>query len=397
MIFDDTQLSAISQACDCKFSIITGGAGTGKTTIIKSIADQLQAAGQNVYLCAFAGKAAARLKEATKREASTIHRMLGYMGTRFTVDSLKGKCVIVDESSMVDSELMAEIVKREPDKLILVGDEAQLPPVGKGQPFHDLISLRPDLVRNLTTCYRNSEAVFRAAMAIRNGQPVSSAADSANEKWRIVHTGDDQSTHLSILEQVRRGFFDFDRDAILCPKNGDDEMVATVDSLNKDIASIVHPRGLDETFVVGDRVMNTKNLAEKDIWNGTTGKIIAVNIDGGVHIDLDEPVIDWTHSTGDDIVYKSQVNLSKVEAKNLKLAYAITVHKAQGSQYRRVAFVCLTRDAHALLTRSLIYTAVTRTRQQCYVVGDRRAFVKGCETVTNKSTVLQQLAASREL
>jgi exodeoxyribonuclease V alpha subunit len=396
MILDETQLSAVTHACDSRFSIITGGAGTGKTTIIKEISDQLQGAGRTVYLCAFAGKAAARLKEATKREASTIHRMLGFMGTRFTVDSLKGKCVIVDESSMVDSELMAEIIKREPDKLVLVGDEAQLSPVGKGQPFHDLISLRPDLVCSLEKCYRNSEAVFRAAMAIRNGEPVATAEDSENEKWRIVHIGDDQATHRSILEQVRRGFFDFETDAILCPKNGNDEMVATVDALNKDIAAIVHPRGPDETFVIGDRVMNTKNLAEKDIWNGTTGKVIAVNVDGGVHIDLDEPVIDWMHSTGEDIVYKSQVNLSKTEAKHLKLAYAITVHKAQGSQYRRVAFVCLTRDAHALLTRSLIYTAVTRAKEQCYVIGDRRAFIKGCETITNKTTVLQQLAAMEE-
>jgi len=334
------------------------------------------------------------LKEATKQEASTIHRMLGFMGTKFMVESLQGKCVIVDEASMVDSELMAEIIKREPDKLILVGDEAQLPPVGKGQPFHDIIALRPDVISNLTTCYRNSEAVFRAATSIRNGESVSNFEQSENETWRILQTGNDELTHLAIIEQVKRGFFDFDQDIILCPKNGSKEMVASVDGLNADIAEIVHPRLPHQTFVVGDRIMNTKNLPDKDIWNGTTGKVIAVNMDGGVHIDLDEPVIDWKHSTATDIVYKTQVKLTKGEAKNLKLAYAMTVHKSQGSQYRNVVFVCLTRDARALLNRPLIYTAVTRTREKCIVIGERWAFQQGCKTLTTKTTILQELASS---
>lgn len=392
MKFDETQIGAVDHAVRNQFSVVTGGAGTGKTTIIKAIVDRLTEDKKKVDLCAFAGKAAARLKEATKRDASTIHRLLGYMGTGFTRESLRGRCVIVDEASMVDSELMAEIVQRGPEKLILVGDDAQLPPVGKGQPFHDIIALRPDVVRHLTTCYRNSEAVFRAAMAIRSGQPVSDEEQSENERWRIVPTGGEEGTHEALLAQVRSGWFDFDQDIILCPKNGSAELVASVESLNVDIAAIVNPRKPHETFVPGDRVMNVKNTPDKDIWNGTTGKVQAVDTDGGVHLLLDEPVIDWKRSTAEETVYKDTVSLTRQEAKNLKLAYAITVHKSQGSQYRRVAFVCLSRDAKALLTRPLIYTAVTRTREQCVVVGERWAFQQGCRTLTAKQTVLQQLA-----
>jgi exodeoxyribonuclease V alpha subunit len=393
MNLDPTQLAAVDHAIATRFSVITGGAGTGKTTIIKELTDRLRDGKEPFLLCAFAGKAAARIKEATGRDASTIHRMLGYNGVGFATDSLHGKTVIMDEASMVDSELMAEIIKRQPARLILVGDDAQLPPVGKGQPFHDIIKLRPDVVFTLTRCYRNTEAVFKAATAIRSGGQVLDYDTSENEVWRILQTTGAEQVHAAILAKVREGFFDFQRDAILCPKNGDLETPATVESLNADIASILLPRQPHERFVAGDRVMNTKNLQEKDIWNGTMGTVISVNVDGGVHLRLDEPIIDWMRSTPTQVIHKDQVTLTKAEVKELKLAYAMTVHKAQGSQYRRVAFVCISRDQRALLDRPLIYTAVTRTRSECYVIGDRQAFNVGCATVRAKRTVLQQLAS----
>lgn len=392
MNLDETQLAAVEHAIKHRFSIITGGAGTGKTTIIKEIQQQLKEAKKSVCLCAFAGKAAARLKEATKSDASTIHRLLGYMGKGFTRDSLKGYSVIVDEASMVDSELMAEIIKRAPDKLILVGDAAQLPPVGKGQPFHDIIALRPDLVYTLTKCYRNSEAVFRAAIAIRNNESVRDADETENEKWAIHHTGGDKQTHDAIIEQVKKGALDFAQDIILCPKNGSEELPCSVKSLNQDIANIVLPRKADEEFAIGDRVMVIENNAEKDIWNGTTGTVHAIATDTSVTLKLDEPVLDMAASTYDKPVYKEYVSLNKQETKKLTLAYCMTVHKSQGSQYRKVVFVCLRRDARALLSRPLIYTAVTRTRKQCIVVGDKAAFAEGCRSLVSKNTIIQQFA-----
>lgn len=388
-VLDPTQELAIDHACNTRFAIITGSAGTGKTTIIKQIADRLG----GCTLAAFAGKAAARLKEATKRPASTIHRMLMFNGDRFLLESLKGRTVIIDEASMVAADLMAEVMRRNPSRLILVGDQAQLPPVGKGQPFHDLIELLPDKVVNLTKCFRNTEAVFKAAMEIRNGTLPGQSETSANEKWSILKSGPAENTHRAVLKMVQDGLIDFEQDIILCPKNGKAGVPCTVHGLNSDIVDIVNPRQGDEKFCPGDRVINTKNLAEKDVWNGTTGTIHSIDQRGAVTIRLDIPIIDWENS--DDLknpVYKDMVKLAKDEVKNLQLAYALTVHKSQGSQYRKVVFVALERDSFALLTRPLIYTAVTRTKQECIVAGQVQALWKGIGATTHKRTIIQELA-----
>ena len=387
---DPSQEAAIEHACTRKFAVITGGAGTGKTTIIKEIIDRI---GRNrVALCAFAGKAASRIKEATGHEACTIHRLLGYNGVGFTCESLRGRSVIIDEASMVDAGLMAEIIKREPDRLILVGDASQLPPVGKGQPFHDILAIRPEACATLTKCFRNTEAVFRAATAIRNGQPVAAEEESEQEKWSIVHTGDAKQTHECVIKAVRDGWFDFQQDIILCPKNGDKNTPCTVEALNHEIGKILFPdRQPHERIREGDRVINTKNQSELDIWNGTTGRCVKVFERGAIQIELDTPIDDPKnpgHQT-------SQVTVPKDMVKEIKLAYALTVHKSQGSQYRKVMFPCLARDATMLLTQQLIYTAVTRTRQECLVCGDAQAFHRGCRVSKPKRTILQKLAEEK--
>lgn len=382
MDFDATQIAAIDAACSNRFCMITGGAGTGKTTIIQAIADRLEEADEPYNLCAFAGKAAARLTQATGKTASTIHRMLRYNGTRFLAGTI-GAAVIVDESSMIDSDLMAEIIKRRPTRLILVGDQAQLPPVGKGQPFHDLLRIMPEAVSNLTTCYRNSEAVYQAASAIRAGVMPPVTARSDGEKWDFVNTGSADAAHATILAYVRSGHIDFDRDIILCPRNGDNEdMPCTVKALNRDIVDIVNPHEDDAPIHAGDRVICTKNYPEDDIWNGTTATVTTIDSGGCPWIRLDTPRADGS----------SDMLLTKAQAKTLQLAYALTVHKAQGSQYRRVVFAALLRDTHSLLDRSLIYTAVTRTQEQCVVVGQYAAMQQGIGMINSKRTVIQEIA-----
>lgn len=374
------QQAAIDAALSQRVTIITGGAGTGKTTIIKAIAESTP--GQ-VKLCAFAGKAAARLREATGRGASTIHRMLQFQGDRFALDSLRGATVIVDEASMVNSALMAEICKRSPRRLVLVGDNAQLPPVGRGQPFHDLIGLRPDLVSSLTYCWRNQQAVYQAATAIRNGEQPEWHADSEDERWTVEQTGDADATQDRILSLVRDGAIEFDggTDVILAPKNGEPSVECTVRGLNEAIVDIVNPRDGDERLKPGDRVINTKNNPDLDIWNGTTGAVHAIDDDGTVYFQPDEPV-----------AYGEQfVQVPKAFAKNLHLGYALSVHKSQGSQYRRVIFCCLQRDSY-ILDRALAYTAVTRTKSQCLVAGQRSALMSAIGKVRHKWTVLQELA-----
>lgn len=393
MNLDASQTSAVNAATSRRFSIIDGSAGSGKTTIIKTITERLESSGETVALCAFAGKAAARIREACSHPASTIHRMLGYNGSVFQCEDLADKSIIMDEASMVDSMLLAEIVRRNPKRLVLVGDPAQLPPVGRGQPFHDTIKLKPELVSELTTCYRATEAVFQAATAIRGGGRPSLSARSDNERWTMTNTGDPKRTQAAILKWVEAGAFDFERDAILVTRNGKSEDEAcTVRSLNAAIVDLISPRDDDVKFVKGDRVMNLKNLAPLDVWNGTTGTVHTVDQDGGVWVKTDIPVIDWRKTKDErDPVYTSHVLFGKDVRKHLQLAYALTVHKSQGSEYRRVLVACFHRDSFGLMDRNMLYTAVTRTRGACCVVGELGAVWDSIGRVNDKRTVLQMI------
>lgn len=394
MKLDPTQLSAVTHACASRFSIITGGAGTGKTTIIREITTRLESRGEKVALAAFAGKAAARIREACEHPASTLHRLMGYNGKSYLNPTLDGISLIVDESSMVDSALLAEVVKRKPRRLCLVGDPAQLAPVGRAQPFHDLITLRPDTVATLTTCYRSREAVFAAASAIRSGAKPPMSLTSEGERWEMQNTGDPARTQAEIMRWVEAGFFDFEKDVILCARNGEnDQEPGTVRGLNRAIADLLLPRDEKTKFVVGDRLMNLVNWPEKDVWNGTCGTCHAIDQDGCVWMRTDIPVIDM-EKTRDEAnpVYTSHVLFDKEHRKNLQLAYALTTHKSQGSQYRNVCFAAFNRDSWGLLDRSLLYTAVTRTKEACVVVGELSAVYAAIGKLNHKNTVLQKLA-----
>ena len=376
---DETQMDAVQFALDRKFAIINGGAGCGKTTIIKAICDSLKS---DIRLCAFAGKAAARLREATMHPASTIHRMLGWMGdgNGFAVKTLRGITVILDEASMVSSDLLAEIVKRNPDRLVLVGDEAQLPPVGSGQPFHDLVHLLPDCVRTLTTCYRSREAVLSSALAIREGNvpPIYTATE--NEDYKFISKSNAKEAHNIILGYVKDGDVYFDKDAILCCRNGEsvDEPLS-VKSLNADIKAIVNPG--DGKIDAGDRIICTVNSSELDVWNGTTGRCACFDSSRAMWVELDFPNADG----------ETSVLIPKDKVKDWQLAYALTVHKSQGSQYRRVLIAIARRDTTTLLSRSMVYTAVTRAKRSCRVIGDAWAFGSAVREVRTKHTAMQEI------
>ena len=376
---DETQMDAVQFALDRKFAIINGGAGCGKTTIIKAICDSLKG---DIRLCAFAGKAAARLREATMHTASTIHRMLGWMGdgNGFAVKTLSGVTVILDEASMVSSDLLAEIVKRNPDRLVLVGDEAQLPPVGSGQPFHDLIHLLPDCVRTLTTCYRSREAVLSSALAIREGNVPPNYTKSYSEFYEFISLADARKAHDFILRQVKNGEIDFADDVILCCRNGDsEEEPLSVKSLNADIKALVNPG--DGKIDAGDRIICTVNSSDLDVWNGTTGRCVCFDSSRAMWVELDFPNADG----------ETSVLIPKDKVKDWQLAYALTVHKSQGSQYGKVFFAVARRDSSTLLSRSMVYTAVTRAKKECHVIGDAWAFGTSIREVRTKHTAMQEI------
>lgn len=357
---DEAQISAVRNAVNNPgLTIINGGAGAGKTTIVKAIADTIEKIGGRVSLCAFAGKAAARLREATGHDASTIHSMLGWTGDGrgFSQGNLEGITVIVDEASMIPSSLLFELTKRNPSRLILVGDQAQLQPVGIGAPFHDLIDMLPSAVNTLTTCYRNKEAVFANALRIRNGL-LPENSESRNEKFQVVEASGPEAAHNFIADRAMAGDIDFAQDIVLAPRNGEGEEPApcTVKSLNATLQSIVNPHPHGEKFVIDDRVMCVKNFSSIDVWNGTTGTISRIDTDGRPWFMRDE---------GGEVLLRE-----KEQVANIVPAYCLTVHKSQGSQYRDVYVCCLKRDGAILMDRSMLYTAVTRARRACYIVCD---------------------------
>lgn len=394
---DETQIAAVRFAIRNRFAIINGGAGVGKTTVIKMIVKGIRKAfpSLQISLCAPTGKAAARLKEASGIPATTIHVMLGSRGgDLFAAGPLTNAAVIVDESSMADSALIAEIVKRNPARLVLVGDQAQLTPVGHGQPFHDIITLYPSVVRTLTKCYRNTEAVFQAATQIRNGNVPPRHAESASEKWTVSPAANPAEAQEIICAWAADGYLDFSTDIVLCPKNGkrsENEKSfpdATVNRLNEELLHIDREkRGIDrgEKFQVGDRVINTVNSPEEQVWNGTTGTVFSVNDEGELFVKLDVPVQDEEGGS------KEIIHFSKEMVKNLRYAYALTVHKSQGSQYRNVVMTVLARDAFQL-ERSLVYTGVTRTKSECTIVGDYNTLIRSIGIIRKKDTVMQCLA-----
>jgi exodeoxyribonuclease V alpha subunit len=399
MNLDASQLAAIARATSSRVSIVTGGAGTGKTVIIGAITRELEARGETVALAAFAGKAAARIREACEHPASTIHRLLGYNGSAFMAEDMSDRTIIIDEASMIDAALLAELVKRHPRRLILVGDAAQLPPVGRGQPFHDLIAICPELVSTLSTCYRATEAVYRAASTIRAGGRPPEQLTSATEYWEMRNTGDQSHTQKMLLQWVadEAAEWDYEQDIILVARNGEsDDDACTVRGLNRAIADAIAPRDWSDKkrpFLPGDRVINVQNLPKLDMWNGSTGTVHAVDIDGGVWVKTDTPAIDWAKTRDErDPTYTSHVLFGKDIRRHLQLAYALTVHKSQGSQYRNVIFAGFNRDLFGLMDRSLFYTAVTRTKTACVVVGELSAAFGAIDKVANKRTVMQELA-----
>ena len=388
---DDTQIDAVLHAIGNRFSIVNGGAGVGKTTVIQMIHRGIQKRfpQYDIRLAAPTGKAAARLKEASGLQATTIHVLLGAKGANlFSAETFKNTAIIVDESSMVDTLLMSEICKRQPARLVLVGDQAQLVPVGKGQPFHDLIRIHPEAVRTLSKCYRATEAVFEQAQRIRKGNMPDRNAESQKERWAVKEFASAETAENYICEMAYSGLIDFRTDIVLCPKNGkkvdDVFQSATVNSLNLKLLEIDrHGAHMEQKFIPGDRVINTENMPDLQIWNGTTGEIHSVDQDGNIRILLDDPVTVNGESRKDVLIPKDQT-------KALQYAYALTIHKSQGSQYRKTFILALGRDRF-LLDRSLIYTAVTRTRNECTVIGNFAALETAINRQREKVTVMQKI------
>lgn len=368
------QQEAVIAACTEKILIITGGPGTGKTTIVSCILDLFRRLGARVMLMAPTGRAAKRLTEATGAEAATIHRALEFSPQtgsfrRNAAEPLRADVVIVDEVSMVDTYLMYHLLRAVPPsaRLVLVGDVNQLPAVGPGNILKDLIDSGVLPVKRLTQIYRQARESLIVVNAHRINQgafPVL-ARKFGERDFVFQELEDPEELHQRLLWLVsdflprQYGYDPFLDIQVITPMHKGRLGVA---SLNHDLQRRLNPQSPvytwgDRHFRRGDKVMQLKNNYYKEVFNGDLGQVWGVNSDTG------QLIVNFEGRL---------VNYEAGERDEITLAYAVTVHKAQGSEFPAVVLV-LTTQHYLLLQRNLLYTALTRGRQLVVLLGSKKA------------------------
>ena len=370
------QQDAVRMALTHKVTVLTGGPGTGKTTAVQTIIRMLESRHLRYALAAPTGRAAKRLAEATGREAKTIHRLLefkpqkGLLFQRHEENPLEVDMVIIDETSMLDLLLANHLFKAiHPEcHLLLVGDIDQLPSVGAGNVLKDIIDSGVAGVVRLTEIFRQAEGslIVENAHRINRGEmplfsrsatdfflfPAEDAEQAADLIVDLVHTriprkfGLDPMDDIQVLSPLHRG-------------------AAGVGELNRRLQATLNPadsaraerRLGSSVFRLGDRVMQIRNNYDKEVFNGDMGRIVALDpVDQQVGVRIDDREVPYDFSELDELVH----------------AYAASVHKSQGSEYRAVVVPVLTQH-YVMLQRNLLYTAVTRARELVVLVGTKRA------------------------
>lgn len=368
-----SQRLALQTVAGQTLAVLTGGPGTGKTTIVRTLVSHVQQAGVQILLAAPTGRAARRLEQSTGVPATTLHRLLAYdpQTRSFTHDEsnpLETDILIVDEASMLDAELAMSVVRalRPGASLLLVGDVEQLPSVGAGNVLHHLIQSQVCAVAQLHEVYRQAAAsqIVRCAHRIRSGEIPESTNEPSGDFFylrattpesamamveRLVMQRIPEAFSLSLPEQIQ----------VLVPMHAGP--VGT-EAVNKMLQHAYNPHGDmirkgERIFRVGDRVMQTRNNYTLDVFNGDIGTLVAISPnETGVKVKFDSRVVDYPEDSLDE----------------LDLAYAISIHKSQGSEFEAVVVLLMTHH-YRLLQRNLLYTAVTRARRLLVLVGNPRA------------------------
>jgi exodeoxyribonuclease V alpha subunit len=369
----DEQREAVSQAVQSKALVITGGPGTGKTTLVSGIIEILQAKGLEVLLTAPTGRAAKRLSEATGAEARTLHRLLEYSPVervfkRDRYRPLAADCVILDEASMVDAVLAFHVLKALPPqcRLILVGDVDQLPSVGPGNVLTDIIGSGTVPVVKLQHVFRQAQQslIVTNAHRINRGELPEVVSGDASDFF-VIERDRPEDVIAAVKELVseripRRFKLDpVDHIQVLTPMNKG-PLGAHV--LNHELQTLLNPQGPavtrgDRTLRAGDKVMQLRNNYDLEVFNGDVGRILEIDpVEHQLSVDMDGRVVTYEYAQLDE----------------LTVAYAATIHKAQGSEYPAV--VILMHNTHAvMLARNLLYTGITRGRQLVVLVGSKKA------------------------
>ena len=372
--FNELQRKAIKLSLESNIMILTGGPGTGKTTTLSGIIQILKSLGMHIGAAAPTGKAAKRMTEVTGLNAKTIHRLLiynPYSGYNYNDDNpLPYDVIIIDEISMVNILLMNSLLEAitPGTKLILVGDADQLPAIGPGNVLADCIESKIIPTVCLTEIFRQAEdsEIILNAHAINNGKPIKVSNKKPNNNFFFITKGDMDSISDEIMSLVttrlpnKYGVQPTDIQ-VLTPMRKYTPVGS--DELNHKLQEAINPSegGITfgkTTFKVGDKVMQLKNNYLKEVFNGDTGYITDIDTEERtIKVEYDDQTVEYDSSEFDEIT----------------LAYATTIHKSQGSEYS-IVIIPITEAHHRMLQRNLIYTAVTRSKDVCILIGNPEMF-----------------------
>lgn len=389
IVYDEVQQAAIQKALDSKVMVLTGGPGTGKTTTTQGIIAAFKARHMSILLAAPTGRAAKRMTEATGMEAKTIHRLLEYNPMdgykRNEENPLEGDALIVDECSMIDILLFYNLMKAIPSnmRLILVGDINQLPSVGAGNVLRDIIDSQQIPVVRLTRIFRQAQSsrIVMNAHAINAGQ-FPNIKNGLDTDFFFINQEDADEMVKLIIGLVRErlpkkyGYPPKNVQVLTPMQRG----TVGAGNLNIELQNALNPTGPSltrggYTFRKGDKVMQIRNNYDKNVFNGDIGYITAVDTNERIlTVTFDNRLVEYDITELDEIV----------------LAYAITIHKSQGSEFP-VVVMPVTMKHFVMLQRNLIYTGITRAKRICVLVGTTKAFAYAIRqnTVSKRNTMLK--------
>ncbi|MCT3034357.1 ATP-dependent RecD-like DNA helicase [Pediococcus parvulus] len=409
--YDDSQRQALLKAMQSKLFLLTGGPGTGKTTIINGIVKTFATLNDfsldvneyhdnpfPVLLAAPTGRAAKRMSEVTGLPASTIHRMLGLTGRETNPDQetkdLEGSLLIVDEMSMVDTFLFKTLMRAISNnmKVILVGDKDQLPSVGAGQIFNDLLKSEVIPKIELTKIYRqdNGSSIVPLAHAIKEGRlPDDFTKNQKDRSFIACSTSQVDSVISQVVHKAEQKGFTAQDIQVLAPMY---RGMAGIDRLNESLQKILNPKKNARTkevefrgqhFRIGDKVLQLVNVPENNVFNGDMGIIkgIISAKDKDNTDKQDKLVIDFD---------ETEVTYGRKDWIQITLAYCTSIHKSQGSEFKMV-ILPMVQQYSRMLQRNLLYTAVSRAESLLILLGDKTAFEKCVNNLAvNRRTTLKQ-------